>query len=670
MYLKDLEVKDFLTFKDLKMAFENKAYALQGKNLDQDDQETNGVGKSSLFYAIEYLFFGSTSKGGLISDLVRWGAKSSHMNGDIYCSVRRKTLSIERNINNGSKLVLREIDEDGSSGEIDFSTPDDGNKQILKWMLMSKEDIQNYYLISSAKYTSFMTSSNTSKLAMINRLVNLEMLNPISRVMDVKIKSAEKAVTDNKSEKDKAEGALNTNIDNLEAEYKRDLESELADSKKDIESLIESFGRKIYIANKAIKGYDGKVSDLGVALARTGEELLEVTKRSKGIKVKDFSVEIAEYKASIDSRNTYNRQLNNKISANNSDIRTAEEILAQSNKLVVGAIECPSCTHIFNPADIESDIEAEKQRMDSIIEIIDNFKKLNGDVEASIKDNSKYLGELELLHDSKTKEQENQLGVYKEAVKLIDIKSDKVRSLSSSKIDYLERIKTSTRNIEEWDSQIKELEEKANNLKVGTIDAKRIASLELAIEEVNSTLDDLATKDVELLNEVNRLKKWESSLSRFAGELARESLDVMTTQQNIILSEMKSDLRVRWEGFKVNKDNSRSDKITPMVIRDGVEKTFKWYSGGERGRVEYSSILTNQYLINSTHPYGGLDFLFTDEVVEGVDGLGLINIVKALNELDKPILLTTHVVNQTTSPNILTVVKQGGITEIKKDYTW
>ena len=102
------------------------------------------------------------------------------------------------------------------------------------------------------------------------------------------------------------------------------------------------------------------------------------------------------------------------------------------------------------------------------------------------------------------------------------------------------------------------------------------------------------------------------------------------------------------------------DELNILVLRD-EPLLYGSFSGGERGRLEYAMILAQQTMINQSNPYGGLHFLFTDEVAEGIDSLGLKNIVKSLENFTIPILLTTHVTNQFVGAKILKVIKENNI---------
>ena len=70
-------------------------------------------------------------------------------------------------------------------------------------------------------------------------------------------------------------------------------------------------------------------------------------------------------------------------------------------------------------------------------------------------------------------------------------------------------------------------------------------------------------------------------------------------------------------------------------------------------------------MINSTHKYGGLDFLSVDEVFEGVDAIGLKGLIKSARDLEIAVMIITHVSDENVSDDILLIEKINGISNIK-----
>ena len=105
-----------------------------------------------------------------------------------------------------------------------------------------------------------------------------------------------------------------------------------------------------------------------------------------------------------------------------------------------------------------------------------------------------------------------------------------------------------------------------------------------------------------------------------------------------------------------SKTGTFKEEITAKIVRD-VERTFSSFSGGEQGRLLFAAILANRHMINSTHKYGGLDFLSIDEVFEGVDSLGLKKLVKSAKQLEIAVMIITHVTDEEVNDDILLIEK-------------
>ena len=140
----------------------------------------------------------------------------------------------------------------------------------------------------------------------------------------------------------------------------------------------------------------------------------------------------------------------------------------------------------------------------------------------------------------------------------------------------------------------------------------------------------------------------------------------MQYRTNCFLKELGNDILVRFDGYKVKANGTIKEEISAVIIRDG-ERTFNSLSGGEQIRVLFSSILANRYLINLTHPYGGLDFLSVDEVFDRIDSVGLKYLIRSAKMLETCIMIISHVSDEDLSgEEILTIVKENGVSTIKQ----
>ena len=169
----------------------------------------------------------------------------------------------------------------------------------------------------------------------------------------------------------------------------------------------------------------------------------------------------------------------------------------------------------------------------------------------------------------------------------------------------------------------------------------------------------------ELENEMFRKKEWIGRFKSFKMYLAIEQLKNIQLRANNILKAENSDLRIVIEGFKTKADGDIKEEITPYVVRDEAEN-FWYYSGGERARVEIALIIAIQGMINESNKWGGLQFLSIDEITEGLSKESLYDVIEALEFIQFPILVTTHISNENASCKTLKIVKENGISRIEQ----
>jgi hypothetical protein len=215
------------------------------------------------------------------------------------------------------------------------------------------------------------------------------------------------------------------------------------------------------------------------------------------------------------------------------------------------------------------------------------------------------------------------------------------------------------------ESNIKDLEKDINNLKLGG-NKDAIKKLKSSIKIKEEELIELNRELITVNDTIYNRNKWANNFKQFRLHLANKSLETMQYRTNHFLKELGNDIVIRLDGYKVKANGSIKEEISAVIIRDG-ERTFSSLSGGEQVRVLFSSILANRYLINSTHPHGGLDFLSVDEVFDKIDSVGMKHLIRSAKKLETCIMVISHVSDEDLSgEDILTIVKENGVSTIKK----
>jgi DNA repair exonuclease SbcCD ATPase subunit len=665
MYISELYLCNFLSYKDQEFKFEaGKPLLIQGINNSKDSQESNGSGKSGLQSALEYLLLKTTSRKGQDIKLIRRGQKEDAVvSCEIVCPVRKQTLSIKRTIpQKGSTTIEIKI----NTVKQEIATVPDGNAFILKWLDITSEDLQNYYIINKERYTSFFYSSNSKKISLISRFANINIIDGVEDEVkkDVDEKDKEINVLDTKIIK--LDSKLEECKEQLESELDRDLNQEKEDKILDLKTQIKEIQEKDDILLEDIIKMEDNVVENNKKYVNLKAQFDKLSKSIESAKESKYTSKITKINDSIEVVEGDINETNLIKDTFLENIESIDKELRKINVSLAGSVSavCPKCDHNFKfipKSDFTiEELEAKKQTYSSDrIETTTNIDETNSIIEELQGDVKKFKEDLSKI---KTKQKED------------DVKIQLLKEDLDSKEELLSKEKRGIKAIENAINLSKDIVEN-NALKIKELNTNIEFFTNASVE--NTTVNDLKTKikdyqqDIDVVNvdirdkqeERFKINQWVFNFNNFRLKLAQESLLVIQNKVNEQLKEMNSDLRLKLEGFKQKADGTLKEEITPKIIDNGEEVTFGSLSGGERVRVDYATILSLQDIINQTHPYGGLDLVWTDEIGEGIDPLGLKLLMKSMPK-DRTVLVTTHVTIKDLYEGIVMVENNNGISTI------
>lgn len=722
MRLDRLILKDFLTYESLDYRFENKPLLVQGLNLTDDGQTTNGTGKSGMQTGIEYCITASNSRDVRDNEIISYGKKKANAQLFASCDVRKETIHIDWDIKISGSNVLRlkkkkytDVWTDDDSQNVSFSNVNDGKKYIMDWFAICKEDLFSYYLINNTRFKSFFKSSNTEKVALVNRFSDASIVEGLDKIdtkeLELKIKLEQTKI-------DETNGKIDFVNSQLEKEKYRDfnkefqerldeIDLEIEDNEEEVLSLVE----KKKNVNVDISEVVLKIKDIEKLISTMDSEKEPIlqNKKVEEEKLKEIQKEVLSAEASIsnfkatdfnEKRSTLKESIKDKKGSLKQLNETKEILDEKRNKIYIllnnisvklsGAIECPKCNHKFllgkqslpELEEKQKGAEALKLKVNDLdngnMLLITDVKKSIEDLELSVsKINAEESKELDIKSDlqntlrsvnKKVDSINSQISGYDSLLLSIDNKNKerllKIGELKNTIESHKNKITSIENQISECHDEIESLKQMKASLKTGD-NKEVIVSLESDLVDLNKLISshriELANKTEELY-EVNQ---WIQNFKQFRMYLANQSLEIIEYHCNRYLKEIGSDLFVTMEGFKVKADGSIKEEINAIITRD-VERTFSSFSGGERARLLFASILANRFMINESHPYGGLDFLMIDETLEGLDASGFIGLIDAVKVLDIPVMIVTHVTIENQDDSILTIVKEKGVSFIKK----
>lgn len=668
MYPTRIVLKNFGPFESIDYDFRQEAIAVIGENRTQDDQLSNGSGKSFLEQGLFYGIYGVNLRDKQDKKLIRKGFDTAYICVFIYCPIRRQTLKIERELRaKGSSVLAIYLIHDGDEIEIEkvqFATVLDGNRYIANWVEISAEDAKSYYIVSKGNYNSFFRSSNTEKLALISRFINFSMLDKTKSIIDDKVLvlNEEKHALDRS--KASYEGKLSVYQEQLQEILDSNPEEEqLREIKKaedyieDVKRAIESNELRISKEQQSVLGLKHSLSELEKLRTKVSEEL-------SNIDTSNFDTIFKEIDEDVDVCRQEKRTKENSLNVIQNRIVDIKRTLNKIEVLLSGIIVCPNCQHEFFLKTDKTVQEIKKQKEVAEIELNKESeeKKI---AEKSIEELDSVLDEYMSLKSQTDKEFDEVANQQRSLKKKILELEHNIGSLNQQIKSKENFVKTLQNEIENGENLISLKLTYIKDLKNTKVVKKSTDEIENTIKETEHLIDDQCKKITNKNDEIFKIQRWTQRFKDFKMYLAMEQLKNIQSRANEILKSMGSDLRLMIEGFKVDAKGKVKEEITPYVFRDEMESFF-YYSGGEQARTEIALILAIQQMINATKQYGGMQFLLVDEILESADSLGIENIISSIKFLKQSSIIVTHVPKINEEISQIRIIKENGISRLEE----
>lgn len=666
MYPTRIVLKNFGPFESIDYDFRQEAIAVIGENRTQDDQLSNGSGKSFLEQGLFYGIYGVNLRDKQDKKLIRKGFDTAYICVFIYCPIRRQTLKIERELRTkgSSVLAIYLISENDEIEKVQFATVLDGNRYIANWVEISAEDAKSYYIVSKGNYNSFFRSSNTEKLALISRFINFSMLDKTKSIIDDKVLvlNEEKQVLDRS--KASYEGKLSVYQEQLQEILDSNPEEEqLQEIKKaedyieDVKKAIESNELRISKEQQSALGLKHSLNELENLRTKVSEEL-------SNIDTSNFDTIYKEIDEDVDVCRQEKRTKENSLNVIQNRIVDIKRTLNKIEVLLSGIIVCPNCQHEFFLKTDKTVQEIKKQKEVAEIELNKESeeKKI---AEKSIEELDSVLDEYMSLKSQTDKEFDEVANQQRSLKKKILELEHNIGSLNQQIKSKENFVKTLQNEIENGENLISLKLTYIKDLKNTKVVKKSTDEIENTIKETEHLIDDQCKKITNKNDEIFKIQRWTQRFKDFKMYLAMEQLKNIQSRANEILKSMGSDLRLMIEGFKVDAKGKVKEEITPYVFRDEMESFF-YYSGGEQARTEIALILAIQQMINATKQYGGMQFLLVDEILESADSLGIENIISSIKFLKQSSIIVTHVPKINEEISQIRIIKENGISRLEE----
>ena len=184
-------------------------------------------------------------------------------------------------------------------------------------------------------------------------------------------------------------------------------------------------------------------------------------------------------------------------------------------------------------------------------------------------------------------------------------------------------------------------------------------------EQTKTEFESLLPEAIEQ-KEVYDFWKFHFSKKGFGTFLVNNVLGIVEGVINRKLKQFNVNNVIKINGFTKLKSGELREKIDILVSKDGVNfYNYKKFSAGERGRLNISSVLALQSMINDSVAPKGLNFLGIDESFDkGLDSFGLKACIDTLEASKITTILISHLNDNIGVESMIKVQKTDGVSTI------
>jgi exonuclease SbcC len=349
-------------------------------------------------------------------------------------------------------------------------------------------------------------------------------------------------------------------------------------------------------------------------------------------------------------------------------------ILSDVENKLAGMIECPECSATFSleAEETHDELEDTKRSLLKDIKEMEDYIEKRQEVIDLIEAGVEKLREKGNAINSKTVE------LSREVNKVDALVTKQSTVLSSQKRQYdgvveeqkraLQKVSSQETKLKTINSDLESLTEERKNIEEREFTSDTV-SMKESIAKAKKVIKKLEKEDKQYVDEIQEYNEWDERFKEFYTEITNEFIKSIESRVNSHLRAMKSELSVSISGFRYTQAGKLRDDITATIYKGGVESgIFHKHSEGEKARINISTLMAIQDIINSSSPTGGVDLMFLDEIMEGVDSHGIKLIMEAIDSIDRTIVNITHITNEEVRFNNECIVHYDGESRIEMNY--
>ena len=603
--------KNFQSWSDLVFEVQNGVTLIDGFN--EDDQTSEGSGKSSILNAISWCIYGKIPKDAKVDDVIKHGESKCIValemsNGDvIYRSRKPNDLLIKKS----DGFVIKGKDAKETQELIEEYVG-----STFETFCQSVYFAQNYD-------KKFLSSNQEEKGKILSGIQNLSIFdkarNEVMSLLKIENSKLLKVSTDldkeinNKLNIESKINMLNRFIEDKQRLHLNDLNAlklKLQLSKDNLEKakkLIDPLNEKLCKLQQEIGGDSTSVSDLETQI---------LSKKLKQSEVASELKQIGQYNNTISSYTLEGNKLAEKYTRLKLKKDKLEEFINNPSKI------CPSCGSEVKNLDLSHSLK-EMEELDAEMNYV--LSRMTELAEFLDKNPKKSEEDLNKIVNSLTLE----INSLNSSVRLIKSKDSELTSIKNS-------ILTSKLNVDHAEKRIIEDTQAIENFKSLDIskEMQELKTLEFEFSSKLNTLESLnkAKKEVEL--HISKLENLKDGFKEIKSFVFNNALNELNHKVNEYLNSL----------FEINaklKFTTEDQKIETTIILNDRETSLGLLSGGQNRRFNLAVDLAISDIVSSRNN-SILNILILDEYFRDLSEQSMEKCLNLLSKRPSPVIIIEH----------------------------
>lgn len=697
--LKELTIRNFLSFGNVSQTIKldsDSFRIITGQNKDKSDNEEdkNGVGKSSIQLAIHYALFGKSTGNRIVLGQMINNINKKNMlvslkfdKDDIhYEIIRGRSPNVLKLLRNGENII------DESQGDSRETQKD------IEKIIGFDDDLYNQLFNLTCLVPLFLSQNTSSQKAILEKILGIDIISKKIVLLKDMIKSSKNDLNNEvfkyntiKQQNDNLSASIEKqtiDMNNAKKKWLSDIQSQIIDIKQKIESMskidIQEEIKNFQLLEEYLKQEGVNLQNQQLIISLNNQI------KQKEMLIQNYQLRIdnlLRYDFDTERQNIlYNEQLNKEKMAydiEENQYRTlktfkeqnldynfqkiSKEIERKKNELSnIKENICPTCGQPINVEDFNKLKESKKEEINHLQEELHkiDMEILNATHIISSFVPKKFEFKVVSFNDlNSLLEKENEINQLKQQMdNIVKEKNDLIEQAKN--VVIIDLGNRPTTHYKEYSQALQHqavlnsLQESLQRLEI-TEKTNPFEQQEKSIEEMKKNmmvLDDSEVKRLEksILYQETLLKLLNNPSSFIRKTILDKSLEYLNSRIKHYLEQMGSMHLITF-------NNDMSITISKM----GVE--YGYISSGEEGRVSMALTFAFRDVWESLNNCN-VNLWFFDEVIDrlGLDDAGvdlLVDMIKS--KKDKNVLMVTHngrLINQTN--NIIKLVKENDFTKV------